>query len=253
MSKRLIKEGDVFQLGEHRLMCGDATNPTHVKELIQSDSISCILTDVPYGVNLVASKKGFTKSDIEHEDIINDHFQSDEEFRDFTQKWLAPVKQNLADKNTFYIFNSDRMMFPMRTALVEEGFKLSQLLIWVKTGAVIGRLDYLPQHELIAYGWYGKHKFRKSQDKSVLISPKIKKNNLHPTMKPLPILRRLILNTTERGSIVYDCFLGSGSTLIASEQTRRKCLGMELSPKYCETIITRWEKLTDKKSIKLTK
>lgn len=252
MSKKSIKIGDQFQLGEHRLLCGDATNASLIQKFIGEDSIKVILTDVPYGVDFVKSKKGFTKTTTEHKDIANDHFQSDEAFADFTTQWLSPIKDKLSDKNSFYIFNSDKMMFPMREALVRSEFKLSQLLVWVKTGAVIGRLDYLPQHELIAYGWYGRHEFLKSKDKSVLVSPKTKKNDLHPTMKPISILRKIILNSSRIGHVIYDPFGGSGSTLIACEQTKRACLMVELDPHYCQVIIDRWEKLTGLKATKIT-
>ena len=244
MSKNVIKLGDMFQLGDHRLICGDATDPKIISKLIGEDKIKLILTDVPYGVALVEGKKGFVKSKQTHTPIKNDHLQSDEEFRNFTKQWLKPIKDRLESKNTYYIFNSDKMMFPMREALLEQGFKLSQILVWVKTGAVIGRLDYLPQHELIAYGWHGRHEFKKSKDKSVLISPKTKKNNLHPTMKPISILRRLILNSSGTRDVVFDCFGGSGSTMIATEQTKRKCLMVELDPHYCQIILDRWKKLT---------
>lgn len=251
MSKNIIKYGDIFQLGDHRLICGDATDSKVVSKLLGAEKIKLILTDVPYGVALVEGKKGFTKSKQEHVPIENDHIQSDEEFRSFTARWLDPIKDRLESKNTYYIFNSDKMMFPMREALLGQGFKFSQLLVWVKTGAVIGRLDYLPQHELIAYGWKGTHEFLKSKDKSVLISPKTRKNDLHPTMKPIPVLRRLILNSSRTKDFVYDPFGGSGSTLIACEQTKRKCLMVELSPDYCQVIIERWEKLSNQESKKI--
>lgn len=251
MSKRLIKYGDVFQLGKHRLLCGDSTDTELIKNFVGQDEIKAIITDVPYGVDVVASKEGFTKSDVKHKAIANDQLQTDEDFRDFTAKWLAAVKTFLSPKNNFYIFNSDKMMFPMREALHDEGFKLSQLLVWVKTGAVIGRLDYLPQHELIAYGWYGRHEFLKSKDKSVLVSPKTKKNDLHPTIKPLSILRRLILNSTRIGDTIYDPFGGSGSLLLGCEQTKRNCLMVELESDYCEVILNQWEQLTNLKAKKL--
>lgn len=244
MSQNAINSGDQFALGQHRLLCGDATDTGLVNQFLGNDRIKLILTDVPYGVDVVQSKKGFTKSTADHKDIANDHFQSDEDFAAFTQKWITPVKAKLAPKNSFYIFNSDKMMFPMREALVKAGFRLSQLLVWVKTGAVIGRLDYLPQHELIAYGWYGRHEFLKSKDKSVLICPRTQKNDLHPTMKPVALLRKIILNSSRRNEIVYDPFGGSGSTLVACEHTKRRCFMIELDPHYCRVILDRWEQQT---------
>jgi DNA modification methylase len=135
--------------------------------------------------------------------------------------------------------------------MIEAGFKVAQLLVWVKSQAVVGRLDYAPQHELILYGWRGTHKYRRSKDKSVLFYPRPSKSKLHPTTKPVGLIRRLILNSTEIGDTVYDGFLGSGTTLLACEQTKRKCLAVEIDREYCETTIRRWEAFANKKAIRL--
>lgn len=175
--------------------------------------------------------------------------QSDEEYANFTQRWLEAVKPFLAQKNSVYIFNSDKMIFALRDGMKLTGFKFAQLLVWVKNQPVIGRLDYLPQHELIAYGWCETHKFCKAKDKSVLFAPKPQNSKYHATMKPISLIRRLILNSTEVGDVVYDPFLGSGTTLLACQQTLRRCIGIELEPDYCQIIIERWEKLTGLKAI----
>jgi DNA modification methylase len=169
---------------------------------------------------------------------------SDEQYVTFTKGWLAPVLPQLTKKNSIYIFNSDKMIFALRQACVEAGMKVAQLIIWVKDRAIIGRLDYLPQHELILYGWKGTHDFKRGKDKSVVFHPKPQQSKLHPTMKPIGLLRRLILNSTKVGDTVYDPFGGSGSTLIACEHTKRKCLTVEMDPEYCETIVRRWLKVT---------
>ena len=143
------------------------------------------------------------------------------------------------------------MIFSLREAMISSDFKFSELLVWIKTHAVIGRLDYLPMHELIAYGWHGTHEFLKSKDKSVLIYPKPNKSRLHPTMKPVGLIRNLILNSSRIGDVIWDGFLGSGTTLIACEQTKRICYGIELDPEYCEVIINRFEKLTGVKVVKV--
>jgi DNA modification methylase len=108
----------------------------------------------------------------------------------------------------------------------------------------MGRLDYLPQHELVLYGWHGTHEWQRGKDKSVMFAPKPAKSALHPTMKPVSLLRRLILNSTRVGGIVYDPFGGSGSTLIACEHTKRQCVMVEMDPSYCRVIVERWKKLT---------
>lgn len=242
-----MKSGEIYRLGQHRLACGDASDPELIKRLVSSEKIQIILIDPPYSVEVVQSKR-WLKQGNEHKVISNDGLVSDEAYRTFTAGWLSAVKPHLASKNSLYIFNSDKMLLPTVQALKSSGGKFAQLLIWAKTQAVVGRLDYLPQHELIIYGWFGAHKFHKSKDKSLLVYTKPTKSKLHPTMKPLGLLRRLILNSSNVGDVVYDGFVGSGSTLLACEQTNRRCLAVELDPEYCQTVISRWEKLTGKKA-----
>ncbi len=245
-----VQRNDIFKLDSHYLANGDALDPEIVQKTIGDRMVSLILSDMPYGVGYVENKTEFNKIS-KSKIIANDHKQSDNEYRAFTRNWLELVRPHLAEKNSFYLFNSDRMLFALREGLLDADFKFTQLLIWIKNQAIMGRLNYLPQHELIAYGWYGRHAFQKSQDKSVLFYPKPNKSPLHPTMKPVGLLRRLILNSSHIGDWIYDPFSGSGSTLCACEQTMRKCLAIELDPEYCQIIITRWEKLTGKKAKKL--
>jgi site-specific DNA-methyltransferase (adenine-specific) len=242
-----IEIGRVIRLDSHRIICGDSTDQRTVDKLLSSIKIDCWINDEPYGIGAVESKQellGYSS----HQVIQNDQLQSEAEHKAFIKSWIQPVLPYLNKKNSIYFFNSDKMVFVLREAMQECGLKFSQLIVWVKSQPVIGRLDYLPQHELIAYGWYGTHKFRHSKDKSVLFYPKPSKSKLHPTMKPVALLRNLILNSTETGDIVLDNFLGSGSTLIACEHTGRKCYGIELDPGYVATTIKRWQKLTGKRA-----
>ncbi len=239
-----MKPGQIFQLGDHRLACGDAKDPALVKRLVGSDQIKLILCDPPYGVAYTDSKAGFIQKLGSSGEITGDHYQSDDEYRRFTKDWLATTKPYLAPKNAVYIFNSDKMLFALREGMQDAGCRFTQLLIWVKTHAVVGRMDYLPQHELIAYGWFGTHEFVKAKDKSLLVYPKPSRSKLHPTMKPVGLLRNLVLNSSRVGDYIYDPFVGSGSTLLACEQTKRKCLAIELDPAYCQVVVDRWEKLT---------
>lgn len=242
--KKSIKPGDIYQLGRHRVACGDARDQALAAKLVGQDKVSQILTDVPYGINYTASKIGFKQQLSQPKDILNDHIQSDTEYRQFTKEWIAAIKPHLAPKNAIYIFNSDRMIFALRDGMLAAGCKFSQLLIWVKNQSVMGRLDYHVQHELVAVGWLGTHHFYRTSDSSVIAYPKPHKSKLHPTMKPVGLLRRLILNSSAINDVVYDCFLGSGSSLIAAEQTHRICLGIELDEVYAATAIERWENLT---------
>ncbi len=247
MSKHTITTGSIFQLGAHRLACGDCREAELAERLLGEDNIDLILTDPPYAIAYVEGKRSFAGG--RHHDVIaNDHEQSDEEYRTFTKNWLAAAVPHMAKKNSIYIFNSDKMIFPLRAGMEDTGCRFAQMLIWLKTHAVMGRLDYLPQHEILLYGWYGTHAFRKSKDKSILIYPKPSKSVLHPTMKPVGLLRRLILNSSKINDLVYDPFGGSGSTLIAAEDTKRRCVMVEMDPKYCRVIIDRFEKHTGVKA-----
>lgn len=236
-----FKTGDVVHLGDHILFCDDSTKV----DLSSIGEIHAIVTDPPYAVDYAASKRDFQPVAMD-KDIANDGFMSDTEYTDFTKGWLKPPLARMSKKNSIYVFNSDKMIFALRQAFVELGLKVAQLIIWVKDHAIIGRLDYLPQHELILYGWYRTHDFKRGKDKSVIFVPKPKRSKLHPTMKPISLLRHLILNCTSVGDTVYDPFGGSGSTLIACEHTKRKCVMIEMDLEYCDVIVRRWEKLTGK-------
>jgi len=251
-SKTTMKAGDIYQLGEHRLAIGDSTDRDLVDKLMGEEKARLICTDPPYGVDYVASKKDLVQIGKQDSvDIANDGYQSDDEYVMFTQAWLKVIKPHLASYNSFYIFNSDLMYSALREGIIKTGFYYSQMIIWLKNTIVMGRKDYLPQHELIAYGWFKRHKFERSKGKSVMAYPKPAKSKLHPTMKPVGLLRQLIQNSTKKGEIVYEPFTGSGSTLIACEHLKRKCYGIEMNIDYVKTIIARWEKLTGKKAKKL--
>ena len=249
--KTMTKRGEIYRLGDHFLMCADCVNED-VSKLFKN-KIRLIATDPPYGVAYVENKAHFKKNDGDTQisvdrEIENDQLQSPEEYIEFSKKWLERVSPYLEDYNAAYIFNADLMINSLREGFKKAGYYYSQTLIWVKNSVVVGRKDYLPQHELILYGWFGKHKFERSKDKTIITYPKPNKSKLHPTMKPVGLMRRIILNATRIGDIVYDPFSGSGSTLIACEHTRRKCYAVEVDPVYCDTIIARWEKLTGRKA-----
>ncbi len=251
MEKDNINYRDMFKIGDHKIINGDARDPEIIKKLIENEKVKILLIDPPYGVSLSESKQIFQKS-YKHKAILNDQEQTDDEYRQFTTEWLEAIKPYLAQKNSAYIFNSDKMIFALREGMLQAGFKFAQLLIWVKSHPVIGRLNYLPQHELVAFGWLGTHEFRKSKDKSLLFYPKPNKSKLHPTMKPIGLLRNLILNSSRIGDVIYDGFLGSGSSILAAEQVKRKCYGIELDPEYVRTAIDRVAKVTGLKATKIS-
>lgn len=241
--ENLIKPGTIWQLGQHRLAYGDCRDKKLVSKLLGGQKINLICSDPPYGVAVVESNRNF-KQVSKDKKIFNDHIQSNDEYRSFSYAWLEVMRSHLASYNACYIFNADKMIWSLRDGLIDAKFKLAQLLVWVKSQSVVGRLDYAPQHELIVYGWYGKHRFQRSKDKSVFFYQRPSRSKLHPTTKPIGLIRRLILNSSEIGGSVFDGFLGSGTTLLACEQTKRKCFGIELDLEYCLTTIRRWEQLT---------
>ena len=237
-----VKTGEIYKVGSHIVACGDCRDRDFVPIVIGERKVRAVITDPPYGVAYVENKKhiaGVSKD----KEIKGDHTQSEKEYSKFTKDWITPVLPKLSEYNTFHIFNSDLMFLSLRKGMRDAGVRFTQMLIWLKNRAVMGRMDYLPQQELIAYGWYGKHKFERSKAKSLLIHPRPNKSSLHPTQKPIGLLRRLILNVTKHDEVVYDPFLGSGSTAVAASQLSRACIGIEIEPEYVEVSMKRLEKL----------
>lgn len=253
MKKKTIQPGEIWKLGDHVLACSSSTDEKEVAKLMaHAGKVRMILTDPPYGVAYVEGKKDFSKLGKENVKVImNDHLQTEEEYALFTQGWLDAVKPFLDTYNACYIFNSDLMFRALRNGIDQAGFYYSQMIIWVKNSVVVGRKDYLPMHEVAAYCWHGRHKMNRPKSKSVIFHPKPSSSKLHPTMKPVGLLRKIIPNNTRQGEWVYDPFGGSGSTLIACEHLGRKCAMVELDPGYCATIIERWETLTGKQATKI--
>jgi len=247
-----MNRGDIFKLGEHIIACGDSLDPTFVSKVVGNKKIRAIVCDPPFGVAYVEGKRDFNKLGVATDKaIIGDQLQTDEQYALFTRTWLEVVVPHLESYNACYIFNSDSMYPALRQGMKAAGFYYSQMIIWIKNHVVMGRKDYLPMFELIAYGWHGRHKMERSKAKSVLFHPKPAASKLHPTQKPVGLLRKLIPNSTKIGEYVYDPFLGGGSTLIACEHLGRRCIGIELEETYITTVIARWEKLTGKKAEKL--
>jgi DNA modification methylase len=234
--------GDIFKIGNHIVACGDSCDKVFVDRVIGDRKIVAVIADVPYGIKAVESKEGFGHLSVPKA-ILNDDITDEAAYAAFTESWIAPLLPHLERKNAFYIFNADPMIFALREGMQKAGVRFSQLLIWAKTQAIIGRKDYSPQHELIAYGWYGVHEFRKSNDKSLIVYPKPAKNALHPTQKPAGLIRRLVLNSTKIGDVTFDGFAGSGTLGIAAEQTKRSSILIERDEEYVATILARFKKL----------
>lgn len=252
-----VKTGEVWQLGKHRLMCGDSTKIEDVEKLMNGQKADMVFTDPPYGVNY-ASKNEFLNNQDEGNriqvDIENDTMTLDET-SDFIYKCFVNIRLFLAEKSSYYITapQGGDLLMMMMMMMQKAGIPLRHMLIWVKNNHVLGRTDYNYKHEPILFGWINTHNFYGKGDWqfSTWEIDKPLKNDLHPTMKPIALMVNAILNSTLKDNTVLDLFGGSGSTLIACEQTNRVCYMMELDEHYATVILDRWEKLTGEKGIKL--
>lgn len=228
-----VKQGDLWQIGKHRMLCGDATNSEDLNKLMGDKKANLIVTDPPYNVNF-ESASGLK--------IKNDK-QTSEKFYDFLLSAFKNMSEYLAEGGSVYIFHADTEGLNFRKAFIDAGFHLSGVCIWAKNSFVMGRSPYQWGHESILYGWLktGKHKWYAGRAESTIWHyDKPKKNGEHPTMKPIPLLCYPIKNSSAVNSIVLDTFAGSGSTLMACQQMDRICYCMELDPKYASVIIRRY-------------
>ncbi|MBR8702284.1 MULTISPECIES: DNA modification methylase [unclassified Fusobacterium] len=257
--------GDIYTLGSHRLMCGDSTNSKDVQILMNGEKADLMITDPPYNINYEGS---------DGQKIKNDNMSS-EKFFEFLLEFYKNAFENMRLGAAYYVFHADSETIAFRKALEDAGFKFSQCLIWVKNGFNLSRQDYNWRHEPCLYGWkLGTSHFyindysqdtvlesyenlkKKSkeeliekllqlqnqlEEKSTIIREnKPLRNDVHPTMKPLKLLGRLMANSSKKGWNVLDLFGGSGSTLITAEQLGRKAFLMEYDPKYCDVIVKRF-------------
>lgn len=237
------KLGDIWQLGEHRLMCGDSTNYNNVAELMDGELADLLITDPPYNVDY----EGKTKERLK---IQNDK-KEDSNFREFLTDAFINADTVMKAGAVFYIWHADSEGFNFRSACIQANWKVRQCLIWNKNCMVMGRQDYQWKHEPCLYGWKdgASHLWASDRKQTTVIDfNKPNRNGEHPTMKPVGLFDYQIKNNTKGSDIVLDLFGGSGTTMIACEQNGRKARLMELDPHYCDVIITRWENLTGKKA-----
>lgn len=235
------KLGDIYILGNHRLMCGDSTSIDAVEKLTDG-LVDILVTDPPYNVNYEGSN-GLK--------IQNDSM-GDEQFRQFLRDAFVAADAVMKQGAVFYIWHADVEGYNFRGACKDVGWKVRQCLIWNKDSLVMGRQDYHWKHEPCLYGWKdgAAHLWASDRKQSTIIEcKKPKKNDMHPTMKPVELMEYQILNNTKGQDLVLDLFGGSGSTMIACEKLGRKARLMELDPKYCDVIVKRWEQFTGKKAV----
>lgn len=237
------KIGNIYRLGNHYLMCGDSTKTEDLDKLMNNQLANLIVTDPPYNVNYEGKSGNNLK-------IMNDNLD-DNSFYNFLKSAYDNLYIHTEAGGSIYVFHSDTEGLNFRKSFKESGFKLAECLIWVKNAFVMGRQDYQWRHEPVLYGWKpgASHYFIDDRTLDTILEfDKPNRNKEHPTMKPIELIAYLIRNSSNTNDIVLDIFGGSGSTMIACEQLNRSCYMMELDPRYCDVIIDRWEKFTNKKA-----
>lgn len=237
------KLGDIYQLGNHRLMCGDSTNENDVSKLVGEQKMDLLITDPPYNVDYTGKTKEAMK-------IQNDKMENNV-FHDFLVKAFSNAYSFLKDGGAFYCWYASKEVVNFHTALEDSGFTVKQELIWNKNSMVMGRQDYQWKHEPCLYGWKetSSHAWYSDRKQTTIINwDRPSKADLHPTMKPIGLFDYQIKNSSKAGDNILDLFGGSGTTIMACEQNNRNAYTMEYDPKYVDVIIKRWEEFTGKKA-----
>lgn len=231
--------GQVYQLGRHRLMCGDSTQEPDVSKLMDGSQADLFLTDPPYNVDYKGGGKEALK--------IENDAQSDDAFLEFLVKAFTNAQENMKPGAVFYIWHADSNGYAFRAAAQEAGLSVRQCLIWVKNSLVMGRQDYQWKHEPCLYGWKegAGHLWASDRKQTTILEfDRPSRSKEHPTMKPIPLFDYQMQNNTKGGDIVLDLFGGSGTSIMAAEQNGRTCYMMEFDPRYVDVIIDRWQKFT---------
>ena len=253
----LCAKGDVWQLGDHRLMCGDSVDLEQVKKLMGGVKSDLLITDPPYGVAIGSKNKMLQEkvgvSNQVTEDIKNDTLSVDELYK-ILSKAMENGRISCKDDASYFVFSppGGDMGLMMMMMMRDAGLTVRHQLVWNKNAATfsLGRLDYDYKHEAIMYTWTkNHHNYRNGQFRNTVWDvDKPLHCDLHPTMKPIPLLSAMMLDCSKEGDVILDLFGGSGSTMIAAEQLGRKAYLMEIDPHYCDVILSRWEKFTGKKA-----
>lgn len=241
-----IKPGDMWQLGEHRIICGDSTDPKVYERLMDGERADIIWTDPPWNVAIGSN----THPKFKQREIANDDMG--DAFPGFCSAFCLAMVEHVHAGAPIYLAMSAQEMPTVHAALLVAGFRWSSTIVWAKDVFVLGRRDYHSQYEPIWYGWQGDAaRLREVEDRkqSDLWSiPRPKKSEEHPTMKPVELVERALNNSSNRGNLVLEPFSGSGTVIMACERTGRRARAIELEPKYVQVAIERWEKFTGKKA-----
>ncbi|MDA8116969.1 MAG: site-specific DNA-methyltransferase [Actinomycetota bacterium] len=247
-AKPVTKLGDIWKMGEHRLICGDSTDPEVLKRLMDGKKAVLMNTDPPYGINFVenAKSKGQSK---EQKDIANDELDG-AQLQAFLEATIRAAVPHLKDNAAFYLWHPMLTQGTFFAAAAAADILISRQIIWVKPSLVFGRGDYHWRHELAFYGWRRGHRppFYGPRNQTTIWEAGRENDGIHPTQKPVKLFEIPLMNHTKKGELIYEPFAGSGSQFIAAEASGRVCYGVELDRGYCDSIVKRWENLTGKKA-----
>lgn len=247
------KLGEIYQLGNHRIMCGDSTKIEDVEKLMDGKKADMVFTDPPYGVSYENKTKSIANQRKDILPVANDELGKDA-LKDIVFPAFKNIAENLKNGGVYYVCSPQGGELGLMMMMMDAGIECRHMIVWRKNAPVfsMGRLDYDYQHEPILYGWRGSHKHigNGQWKSSVWDCPRPSASKLHPTMKPVELIENAILNSAKGEDIVLDLFLGSGSTLIACEKTNRICMGMEIDNRYIDVIIDRYCKYTNNYNIK---
>lgn len=253
----ITKKGDLIELGNHRILCGDSSDHESFKTLLGKEKISLVQTDPPYNVNYYGGNRpkadGRPKQSRHWERIYSDNM-TQEDYEIWLKKIFTLMAGYLKPGAPFYVWNGHRQFGPMHRMLDGLGFHIACVITWAKPNFAISYADYNQQTEFCLYGWKkenGSHKWFGPTNESTLwqIKRDLTKDYVHPTQKPIALPARAIRNSSKRGDLVLDLFLGSGSTLIAAQSLERRCFGIELDPKYCDAIVKRYIALVGEEKV----
>ncbi len=242
----ITRPGDVWVLGQHRVMCGDSTVPNHVERLMNNEKAQLMQTDPPYGIAYVVNAKTKGQS-IAHADIENDDLDG-EKLQSFIEAMIRAALPCLHNNAAYYLWHPMLTQGTFFAAAAAADLLIHRQIIWQKPSLVFGRGDYHWQHELCFYGWRRGNRppFYGPRNQTTLWAVGRETSKDHPTAKPVDLWRAPIENHTKPGEIMYEPFSGSGSQIIAAEQTGRRCYAMEISPQYVDVAVRRWQQFTGK-------
>lgn len=252
-SDPITRPGDLWVMGDHRLLCGDSTKPEDVARVMDGRKAGLMNTDPPYGVDYVSEAESSSGKRSKYKNIANDELKA-ENFQAFLEATIRAALPHFTKNPAIYLWHPMLTQGAFAAAAADADVLIHRQIVWVKPSLIMGRGDYHWRHELCFYGWIQGNRpdWLQGRDQDTVWSLGRENDGIHPTQKPVELFRRPILNHLSGGAVCYEPFGGSGSQFAAAELTGRICFGLEIDPGYCDVIVQRWEKLTGRKAERVT-